>query len=113
MSMVLRASSNQFSAQARIFIHFKHVNARMRDNTRDGFLQGELPALGCLVWKTCDQIHINIRDSHITEACNIVEHDGARMQPPYSAGFLIDKRLNPQAHAIHSDASETFHDRRS
>src|ERR1700678_960534 len=58
-----------------------------------------------------DQIDVDIYDPGCTQASDFFEHDKALMQPSHRRSFLVHKRLDAKADAVHTTTEKSFHQR--
>ncbi len=101
---VARTSCDHLSTQPRIFIHVEHVYAQVRHSCRDDLRERFSPALAGLMWKSCDQVDIDVVDAGGAKPINVMERDGSRVGASNGSGFVIHKRLHAEADAIESQA---------
>ena len=68
MSVIFLASGDEFAAQARIFVHFQHINAGVRNAGGEQLIQRLVPARASLMRQSGDQVDIDVRNSGGAEA---------------------------------------------
>src|SRR5579864_7369505 len=108
MRVIFLPSRDEFTAEARVLIHFKHVHAGMRNAGCYEFVQRMLPACPRLVRQSGDQVHINIRNSGTAQPGDVVENGFAIVQAAYGSRFLVNERLHAQADPVHSASNEAL-----
>ena len=85
--MIASAAGDEFAPQTRVFVHFEHVDARVRSAGRDGFCQREFPTFAGLVRQAGDEIDVDIRNSRSPQPGNVVQHSLALVQAADCGGF--------------------------
>ena len=99
---VARTACNHLPAQPRIFVHIQHVDAQVQHSCRDGLRERFTPTLAGLMWKSGDQVDIDVVDAGGAKPINVVERDGSRVGASNRSGFVIHKGLHAEADAIES-----------
>src|SRR5262249_34855663 len=104
--VVLRASGDQLAAQARVFVHFQHVDAHVRHAAGNCLVERIAPALARLVRQAGDQVHVDVADARGAQPSDVSERLLARVQPRHRSRFLVHKRLHPEAHTVYAAVLE-------
>src|ERR1019366_174430 len=101
-------SGDQFPAQARIFVHFQHVYARMGRAERNRLRQRERPTLRRLVRQPGDQVDVDVGKTSLPQTGYFLKYRGAFVQPSDRLRLLIDEGLHAQAYAVDASAQQSL-----
>src|SRR5581483_7708887 len=111
MCVVACAAGDQLASQARIFVHFEHVNADVRHADAYDFAERLPPARHALVRQTSNEINVNIVDSSTAQSLDVLQDHRSRVLPAYGRGFLINEGLHTEADAVHADPGQRIQHR--
>ena len=110
VGVVAGATGDEFASQAGVGVHLQHVDADVREFEREGLVERLLPAFGGLVGQAGDEVDADFGDAGVAQAADVVEGDGAAVQAPDGAGFLIDEGLDSERDAIDAGAEQRGQD---
>ena len=98
--MVTRAALEHLPAQARILVHLEHIDAGVRDSAVDQYVKRFLPRCKGLAGQASNQIDVEVLDSGLAEAPQVLLHGSPTVQAAGFARFLVNERLDAEADPV-------------
>ncbi len=97
------AAGEEFEAEARVFVYFKHVDAEVGEAYGGGDFKRVLPAGGGLVGEAGDEVGADFRDAGGLKAKDLVDAIAFGMESADGLALAVDEGLDAEADAIDAE----------